>query len=163
MTRNEHVDRGAKAPPNSDKPNDKRTRAAGAKALLARRRQCKVRQRNPRVGRGFSGHARPCKRPKAPTISADRTPIKWAATKSTDKHRSAAPPPPRGSAYGERARRPAHADAGTARIPSHCVLLNPFEDACAIDHGIVRAGYPQDLVTIAVKVAGMKKRGFPPP
>jgi hypothetical protein len=35
MTRNEHVDRGAKAPPNSDKPNDKRTRAAGAKGPTA--------------------------------------------------------------------------------------------------------------------------------
>jgi hypothetical protein len=65
------------------------------------------------------------------------------------------------SAYGQRAERLGHADAGTAHTASHSVLLNPFEDACAIDHGAIRAGYPQDLVTIAVKVAGMKERGFP--
>ena len=48
-----------------------------------------------------------------------------------------------------------------ACIASHCVLLDPFEDACAIDHGAVRAGYPQDLVMVAVEVAGMKESGFP--
>ena len=52
-------------------------------------------------------------------------------------------------------------EAGTARIASHCVLFDPFEDACAIDYGAVRAGYPQDLVMVTVEVAGMKESGFP--
>jgi hypothetical protein len=49
----------------------------------------------------------------------------------------------------------------TGRAASHCVLLDPFKDACAIDHGAVRAGCPQNLVMVAVEVAGMEQSGFP--
>jgi hypothetical protein len=45
-------------------------------------------------------------------------------------------------------------------MASHCVLLDPFKDACAIDHGAVRAGYAQNLVMVAVEVAGMEQSGF---
>jgi hypothetical protein len=48
-----------------------------------------------------------------------------------------------------------------ARSASLCVLLDPFKDACAIDHGAVRAGYPQNLVMVAVEVAGMEQSLFP--
>jgi hypothetical protein len=46
-------------------------------------------------------------------------------------------------------------------IALHSVLLDPFKDACAIDHGAIRAGYTQNLVMVAVEVAGMKESGFP--
>jgi hypothetical protein len=46
-------------------------------------------------------------------------------------------------------------------MASHCVLLDPFKDACAIDHGTVRASYAQNLVMVAVEVAGMEQSGFP--
>jgi hypothetical protein len=42
-----------------------------------------------------------------------------------------------------------------------CVLLDPLKDACAIDHGAIRAGYPQNLVMVAVEVSGAKESGFP--
>jgi hypothetical protein len=48
-----------------------------------------------------------------------------------------------------------------ARIASHCVLLDPIKDACATDHDATRADYPQNLVTVAVEVAGVKESGFP--
>src|SRR6478735_2200372 len=56
---------------------------------------------------------------------------------------------------------PAASSSPRGVLPSHCVILDPFEDARAIDHGAVRAGYPQDLVMVAVEVAGMKESGFP--
>ena len=48
-----------------------------------------------------------------------------------------------------------------ARIASHCVLLDPIKNACTIDHGVVRAGYPQNLVMVAIEVARMEQSGFP--
>jgi hypothetical protein len=48
-----------------------------------------------------------------------------------------------------------------AHIASHCVLLDPIKDACTIDHGVVRADYPQNRVTVAVEFARMEQSGFP--
>jgi hypothetical protein len=62
------------------------------------------------------------------------------------------------SAQREPLERAASVDALSA---SHCVLLDPFKDACAIDHGAIRAGYPQNLVMVAVEIAGMEQSGFP--